>query len=91
MPSRVNISTVELGLSYSPTRRFAVSFGVPLSTGTHSGAEDDKARHVVSATGVGDVSLVGAMWLLDPAYHRERQYRAGSWSEGTERTERQVR
>jgi hypothetical protein len=77
LQSSVNINTVELGLSYAPTRRFAVSLGVPISTGTHAGAEDDKALHVVSATGVGDVSVVGTMWVLDPPFHAKGNIAVG--------------
>src|SRR5436190_21873319 len=61
-PSRINISTAELSLSYAPTSRVTMTLAVPFASGTQSRLQDDKLRHQLSATGFGDVSLVGAMW-----------------------------
>jgi hypothetical protein len=69
VPSRININTVELGVSYSPANRVTVSLGVPVATGTHSRVQGDNLRHELSATGIGDVNLVGTMWILDPPAH----------------------
>jgi hypothetical protein len=42
---------------------------LPFSYGTHSRFYADTARHKVSAHGLGDVNLVGNLWLLDPKVH----------------------
>lgn len=68
-PSRINISTVGLNLSYSPTTRLSLSLGVPVSLGTHSRLQGDGVRRTLTTGGLGDVSLVGTMWLFEPTDH----------------------
>jgi hypothetical protein len=68
-PSRININSIEVTLSYAPTSRFTVTAGVPFATGTHSRLQDDGLRHTLSATGFGDVNLVATAWLLNPPVH----------------------
>lgn len=64
-----NISTIDLSLAYGVTDRLSLRLTVPLSTGTNSRIHDDGIRRETSATGVGDINLVGTMWLLEPTTH----------------------
>ena len=68
-PIRFNINTVDVSLAYGVTDRLNLRLTVPLSTGRISRIHDDGLRRESSASGVGDINLVGSMWLLDPAAH----------------------
>lgn len=68
-PSRINVNTIGLNLSYSPTSRLNLSLGVPVSVGTHSRLQGDSIRRQLKTGGLGDVSLVGTMWLFEPNDH----------------------
>ena len=68
-PLIINLHSVDVTASYAVTDRFSVSLTVPFVSGTQSRFYADSARHVVSAFGLGDVSLVGNAWLLDPRKH----------------------
>jgi len=68
-PTWITVNTVEVSLSYAPTSRVSVSLGVPVASGMRSGLEDDSLRHDLSATGIGDLSLLGTVWLLNPPDH----------------------
>jgi hypothetical protein len=65
-PNRFSIHTVDLSLAYGVARRLSLRLTVPLSTGTNSRIHGDMRRHETSATGIGDVNVVGTFWLLDP-------------------------
>jgi hypothetical protein len=69
-PQRYDVHSLAISIAYGATDRVGVQLTVPLSTGTNSRIHPDGAWHVNSATGIGDVSLVGRSWLLDPATHR---------------------
>jgi hypothetical protein len=62
----INIHTFAANLAYAVTNRFSLQLGVPFSTGSFSRVYPDGARHTQSASGVGDLSLVANLWLLDP-------------------------
>jgi hypothetical protein len=68
-PMRFNINTIDLSLAYGVTDRLSLRLTVPLSTGTNSRIHGDGIRRETSATGVGDINLVGTMWLLEPTTH----------------------
>src|SRR6266446_1203103 len=65
-PLIINLHSVDVTASYAVTDRFSVSVTVPFVSGTQSRFYADSARHAVTAFGLGDVSLVGSTWLLDP-------------------------
>ncbi len=67
--NRFNINTLDLSLAYGVSDRLNLRLTVPLSTGINSRIHGDGIRHETSATGVGDINLVGSMWLLEPATH----------------------
>lgn len=68
-PNRFNINTLDLSLAYGVTERLSLRLTVPVSTGTNSRIHGDGTRRETSATGIGDINLVGSMWLLEPATH----------------------
>ena len=68
-PSRIGVHSMQVEFSYAPTSRLKLSLGIPVATGTHSRLQGDNLRHTFSSAGIGDVSLVGSMWLLDPVDH----------------------
>jgi hypothetical protein len=68
-PNRFNINTVDLSLAYGVTSRLSLRLTVPLTTGTNSRIHPDGVRHETSATGLGDINLIGSYWLLDPGTH----------------------
>ncbi len=74
-PLYLDINSVDFSLVYGLSERVAVTLTVPFSHGTHSriygGPGEDGARHVVEAGGLGDVSLVGTAWLLNPVTHAQ--------------------
>jgi hypothetical protein len=65
-PLIINLHSVDVTTSYAVTDRFSLSLTVPFLYGTQSRFYADSARHVVTAVGLGDVSLVGSRWLFDP-------------------------
>src|SRR5256714_674625 len=68
-PLIINLHSVDLTASYALTDRLSVSITVPFVAGMQSRFYADSARHAVTAFGMGDVSLVGSTWLLDPHNH----------------------
>src|SRR2546425_8671966 len=65
-PLIIDLHSVDVTASYALTDRFSVSLTVPFVAGMQSRFYADSARHAVTAFGLGDVSLVGSTWLLDP-------------------------
>ena len=69
-PIRFNINTLDLSLAYGVTDQLSFRLTVPFTTGTQSKIHADSLRHENSATGIGDINVVGNYWLLDPVVHR---------------------
>jgi len=67
--NQFNINTLDLSLAYGVTDRLNLRLTVPLSTGNNSRIHGDGVRRETSATGVGDINLMGSMWLLEPTTH----------------------
>ena len=68
-PVSFNINSVDLSLAYGVTERLSLSLTVPTSSGTNFHGYPDSLGHGTSATGIGDINLVGTLWLLNPATH----------------------
>ena len=68
-PLYLNINSLDFSVAYGLSDRLSLTLTLPLSYGTHSRFYADTARHKVSAHGLGDVNLVGNLWLLDPKVH----------------------
>src|SRR5256712_1583821 len=65
-PLIIDLHSVDVTASYAEADGFSVSLQVPFVAGMQSRFYADSARHAVTAFGLGDVSLVGSTWLLDP-------------------------
>ena len=63
------IHTAIADVAYSINDRFRVRASVPFSTGSMSRIWADKVSHEQTATGLGDVSVMGEGWLLAPRTH----------------------
>lgn len=66
----ININTFAVNLAYGVTSRFSIQIAVPFLTGSLSRVWPDSAWHRESATGFGDLSLMGDVWLFDPRANR---------------------
>jgi hypothetical protein len=69
MPVRISVNTVELNLTYGANSRLTLNLGIPVASGMETRAQGDKQLHTKTAAGLGDVSLIGTAWLLDPQDH----------------------
>jgi len=65
----ISIHTFVADVAYAVSGRLTLRLGVPFSTGSLTRVWPDSASHRESATGIGDLSLVGDAWLLDPHAH----------------------
>lgn len=68
-PLYLDINSLDFSLAYGLSDRVGLTLTVPFSHGTHSRYYDDLQRHKVRGVGLGDISLVGSAWLLDPGNH----------------------
>ena len=68
-PLYLRLNSVDLGLSYATSERLSFSLTVPLSYSTASNIDPDGKRYQVSSTGVGDINLMGDLWLRTPGLH----------------------
>lgn len=71
------IHTVVADIAYSISDRYRLKVSVPFSTGSLSRTWPDKAVHKQTATGIGDVSVVGEGWLLTPRTHERGNIAVG--------------
>lgn len=76
-PNIFNIHTIDLSASYGISDLLSLRLTVPISTGTNSRIHPDGVRRETSATGIGDISLVGTLWLLDPVSHADGNVAVG--------------
>ena len=65
-PLFLNINSVDASVSDGVTDLFRVTLTVPFPHGTHSRFYADGNRHTVQATGLGDISFAGNVWLRNP-------------------------
>ncbi|HEX3234005.1 MAG TPA: hypothetical protein VHR41_07390 [Gemmatimonadales bacterium] len=63
---RIDVHSIVLGLTYAVTDRFRVSLAAPIQTGRVSFIEGDGLRHPERVTDLGDVTLTGSAWLINP-------------------------
>jgi len=69
-PLIINVNSVDLTTRYAFTERLTVSLTIPFVSGMQSRYYADSLRHAVTASGVGDVSVLASMWLRAPRGHR---------------------
>jgi len=65
-PLYLDINSLDLSVTYGVSRRVSVTLTVPMSEGRHSRLYADKARHAVSARGVGDINAIANVWVWNP-------------------------
>lgn len=65
----IKIHTFVADVTYSFTERVSAQLSIPISSGSFSRRWADSVVHTQTATGLGDVSLVGNAWLLAPRTH----------------------
>jgi len=68
-PLYLRLNSLDLSLSYATTDRLSFTLVVPLSYSTASNIDPDGNRYQVSSKGVGDISLMGNLWLRNPGSH----------------------
>jgi hypothetical protein len=68
-PMFVKVNSIDVTVTYGVTRRLSLALNLPFSSGSHSRFYGDSARHTVSASGLGDVNVLGNFWLRDPLDH----------------------
>jgi hypothetical protein len=66
----IKIHTFVADVAYSIDDRVRLRLSVPLSTGSISRVWPDKTVRAQNATGIGDASLIGEAWILEPRTHR---------------------
>jgi hypothetical protein len=67
-PLDFKIHSFSISATYAVTDRYALSLNVPWSTGSVSRMYADGKSHTQSASGLGDIRLVGTRWIWDPVY-----------------------
>jgi hypothetical protein len=64
-------------VAYAINDRYRMRLSVPVSTGSFSRVWPDKSFRAQTATGVGDVSLLGEAWILEPRKHERGNFAIG--------------
>jgi hypothetical protein len=68
-PLNLRLNSVDLSLAYATSERFSLALTVPLAYSTIENTQPDLLRHQVSTGGVGDINLMGNLWLGAPTRH----------------------
>jgi hypothetical protein len=63
------INTFVADVAYAFRGRYRVRLSVPVSTGSETRLWGDSLQHTQTATGIGDVSVMGEAWILEPRTH----------------------
>ncbi len=66
---KTTIHSLDIGATYAINSRFSATLTLPFSYGESSTIQPDRQRHSMFAGGLGDIRLLGNVWLLDPAKH----------------------
>lgn len=65
----IRIHTIVADVAYSINDRYRVRASLPVSSGSLSRTWPDGAVHEQRATGIGDLSIMGEAWVLEPRTH----------------------
>jgi hypothetical protein len=76
-PLFLNIDSLDASVSYGVSDRVSLTLTMPFSRGTHSRFYADGVRHTVQASGLGDTSMQGNIWLRSPSEHPEGNFAVG--------------
>lgn len=76
-PVRIDVNSIILSASYGLSDRMALTVNVPISQGKISrifppSRGGDGQRHETNAAGMGEINLIGTMWLSNPTRARAR-------------------
>lgn len=73
------VNTWDVSVMYAATKRLSVSLALPIGYGTRTTylEHDGVSRHTMRNGGVGDLRLMGYLWLLDPDTHPEQNIQLG--------------
>ncbi len=69
--NQILVHSLDLQAAYAFSSRWSATLTIPLLYAENNGLAGDGTRQKVSAAGLGDVRLVGNVWLLDPAKHAD--------------------
>ena len=74
-----HVNTWDVSVMYAVTRRLSLSLGLPIGYGTRQTyyEHDGVSRHTMRNGGVGDLRLMGYLWLLDPDTHSDQNIQLG--------------
>ena len=76
-PPVFDIHTFVGDVSYAFNDRFSARVSIPYSTGSFSRIWADGAEHEQTASGIGDISLQGEAWVLNPRTHQRGNFAVG--------------
>jgi hypothetical protein len=76
-PLSLNINSLDVTVRYGLTSRVNFALTLPFSYGVQTRFYADAQQHHVSAGGLGDINLIGNLWLGDPATHPSRNLAIG--------------
>jgi len=68
-PLNLRLNSLDLSFTYATSERFSLTLTAPLAYSTIENTQADHLRHQASTTGVGDINLVGSVWLAAPTRH----------------------
>jgi hypothetical protein len=76
-PLFLNIDSLDASVHYGISDRVSLTLTMPFSRGTHSRFYADGVRHTVQASGLGETSMQGNIWLRSPIEHPEGNFAVG--------------
>jgi hypothetical protein len=76
-PNYFTINSLDLSIAYGLSERLSLNLTVPAASGTNSRIHPDGIRYETSGSGIGDINLVGTLWLMDPLTHGARNLAVG--------------
>lgn len=84
-----DVHVVDLSVSYAVSKRFTATLSIPYQHATRSQAVSDPRirnqfnratvidRYTTEANGMGDIKLLGTVWLLDPEHNKKQNISLG--------------
>ena len=68
-PLHLRLNSADLSFAYATSERLSLTLVVPMSYSTGEQAYPDLQRHQNSSSGIGDINLMGNLWLGAPGSH----------------------
>lgn len=76
-PLSLDINSLDVSVRYGLTSRVNLALTLPFSRGVQTRFYADGQPHHVSASGLGDINLIGNLWLVDPTANPARNLAIG--------------